>query len=70
MLPAVRGIPPRTQPALPRVIKIVMVCVTKSLSGNMPDGASRMLALPESTRLHEYDDHSQWARHRSGEQTQ
>jgi hypothetical protein len=53
---------------LPRAIKIVIVCVTKSPSGNMPDGASRMLALPESTRLHERDDHSQWARHRSGEQ--
>jgi hypothetical protein len=67
MFPAVRGILPRTQPALPRAIKIVMVCVTKSSSGNMPDGASRMLALPESTRLHEHDDHSQRPRHRSRE---
>jgi len=62
MLPAVRGILPRTQPALPRAIKIVIVCVTKSLSGNMPDGASRMLALPESTRLHERDDRSHFLR--------
>ena len=53
MLPAVRGILPRTPRVFDSPSKIMTLRVAEIPSGNMPDGASRMLALPDSTILHE-----------------
>jgi excinuclease ABC subunit A len=51
MLPAVRGILPRTtQRAYADDINEVTLRAAEEPSGNMPDGASRMLALPRHTR--------------------
>jgi hypothetical protein len=65
MLPAVRGILPRTQRASSCATKIMTAPrAAKIPSGNMRDGASRMLALPGSETSHERDDHSQRPRNR------
>jgi hypothetical protein len=69
MLPAVRGILPRTQRVFDSMNKNVMAHAAEIPSGNMPDGASRMLALPESTILHECAHHSQRSSDRSRKQT-
>ncbi|MGA7275445.1 MAG: hypothetical protein WBX14_11425 [Candidatus Udaeobacter sp.] len=53
MLPAVRGILPRTLDLFHSPSKIMTLRAAEIPSGNMPEGASRMLALPESTILHE-----------------
>jgi hypothetical protein len=68
MLPAVCGILPRTQCVFDSMSKIMTLRVAGIPSGNMPDSASRMLALPESTFLHERNHHSQRSRDRSGKQ--
>jgi hypothetical protein len=64
MLPAVRGILPRTQRMFDSMNKIMTLRVAEIPSGNMPDGASRMLALPKSTILHERAHYSKRARDR------
>jgi hypothetical protein len=66
MLPALRGILPRTQRTLEDVGNQTLR-VAEIPSGRMPDGASRMLALPTSFVLHERDHHSKRPRDRSGE---
>jgi hypothetical protein len=67
MLPAVRGILPRTQCMLENVCN-PMRHATEIPSGRMPYGASRMLALPNSFVFHERDNHPQRSRDRSREQ--
>jgi hypothetical protein len=47
------GILPRTLDLFPSPSKIMTLRAAEIPSGNMPEGASRMLALPESTILHE-----------------
>jgi hypothetical protein len=53
ILPAVRGILSRTQRVFDSMNKIMTLHIAEIPSGNMPDGASRMLALPESMVLYE-----------------
>jgi hypothetical protein len=66
MLPAIRGILPRTQRAFVTVGRMVIRRPAKVPSGKMPDGASRMLALPKSIFPHEHH-HSKWPSDRSRE---
>jgi hypothetical protein len=66
MLPAVRGILPRIQRMFEDVGNPTLR-TTEVPSGSMPDGASRMLALPRSFVLHDRDHHPQWPRDRSRE---
>jgi hypothetical protein len=68
MLPAVRGILPRTRRVFGSMNKIMRLRVAKISSGNMPDGASRMLALPKSIILYERNHYPQRARDRPCEQ--
>jgi hypothetical protein len=68
MLPAVRGILSRTQRVFDSPSKIMTLRVAEIPSGNMPDGASRMLALPESMVLYERARYSKRARDRSRKQ--
>ncbi len=68
MLPAFRGILPRTQRVFDSMSKIMTLHAAPIPSGNMPGGASRMLALPESTIRHERAHYSQGARNRSRKQ--
>jgi len=58
ILPAVRGILPRTQRVFDSMSKIMTLRAAPIPSGNMPDGASKMLALPKSTIRHERAYHS------------
>jgi hypothetical protein len=64
ILPAVRGILSRTQRVFDSPSKIMTLRVAEIPSGNMPDGASRMLALPESMVLYERARYSKRARDR------
>jgi hypothetical protein len=64
MLPAVRGILPRTQRVFDSMNKIMTLHIAEIPSGNMPDSASRMLALPESMVLYERARYSKRARDR------
>jgi hypothetical protein len=66
MLPAIRGILPRTQRMLEDVGN-PMLHAAEIPSGGMPDGASRMLALPRSFVFHERDNHPQRSCDRSRE---
>jgi hypothetical protein len=68
ILPAVRGILSRTQRVFDSPSKIMTPRVAEIPSGNMPGGASRMLALPESIILYEHHYYPQWARDRSCKQ--
>lgn len=64
ILPAVRGILSRTHRVFGSMNKIMTLRVAEIPSGNMPDGASRMLALPKSTILYERNHYPQRARDR------
>jgi len=52
------GILPRTQRVFDSMSKIMTLRAAPIPSGNMPDGASKMLALPKSTIRHERAYHS------------